>query len=368
MEIGEYKVYTEPNWEYELIECILEKDGKREEEAIKARKFLMSRKEIEEFLTNIKEFKEKVLARVLPLLEEYPDIKPYFTISSAEEDNRARHILATLASRRELIKEHTAPEIDKLMLDVFENWAKSISERDQNEGHFEGLSDIVSFLKGLEEEDSVKFRLIMLFTERHTVIPRLKEFIEKGIKILQEYFNIVQEDFDKAVTSLRDKRNMEDYFDRLEVIKLGDVNGITVQPCIVPYNQLSIDWVMGESRDIIADTGIYMLLPDALETDYFRNDARLTGALKALGDATRIKIIHMLSGRKMYIQEMAEILELTPATVSHHMNILLQERLVSITVDSTNAKKVFYEINSSKIKALGDAVKLLGETDIFNMR
>lgn len=366
MEIGEYRIYSEPNWEYELIECILEKDGKREEETLKARKFLMSEKEIEEFLVNIKEFKEKVLAQVLPLLDEYQDISPYFSKSLAEEDNRARHILSSLSSRKKLAQNHTTEEIDRIALDVFENWAKSINETEQNDNHFEGLQDIISFLKSLEEEDSVKFRLIMFFTERHTVFPRLQEFVIKGIKILQEHFYIVQEDFEKAVTTLQDKRNMEDYFDRLEVIKLGDVKEITVQPCIITYNQLSIDWILEDNRGVIADTGIYMLLPDALESDYFRNDAKITGALKALGDATRIKIVHMLTGKKMYIQEMAEILDLTPATVSHHMNVLLQERLVSITVDSTNAKKVFYEINSPKLKALGDAIKLLGATDAFD--
>ncbi len=366
MKIGEYRIYSEPNWEYELVESILEKDGKREEDTLKTRKFVMSEKEIEEFLFNIKEFKQKVLAQVLPLLDEYQDIKPYFSKSLAEEDNRARHILSSLASRKVLAKEHTTEEIDKIVLDVLENWAKSINESEQNDKHFEGLQDIISFLKNVEEEDSVKFRLIMFFTERHAIFPRLQEFVIKGIQILQEHFHIIQEDFEKAVITLQDKRNMEDYFDRLEVIKLGAVNGIAVQPCIIAYNQLSIDWVLEENRDIIADTGIYMLLPDALESDYFRNDAELTGALKALGDATRIKIVHMLSGKKMYIQEMAEILELTPATVSHHMNVLLQERLVSITVDSTNAKKVFYEINTSRTKALGDAVKLLGATDTLD--
>lgn len=363
MEIGEYKVYQEPNWEYELIECILEKSGKREKETVKARKFLMSQKEIEDLLADIQEFKEKVLAKVLPLLEEYQDIKPYFVNSSIEEDNRARHILATLASRRELLGEHTEAEIDKIMLDAFESWGISSSETDGNEEHFTGLADIINFLKGLDDEDSVKFRMIMLFTERHSIMPRLREFTLKGVEILKEYYEIVREKFEKAVAALQDKRSMEDYLEKLEVIKLGDVTVMKVQPCIVTYNQFSVDWTVNESSDIIADTGIYMLMPDILDNNYYGSDSKLTGALKALGDATRLKIIHMLSGKRMYIQEMAEVLELTPATVSHHMNILLQEMLVSVTLDNVNAKKVFYEINNSKIKALGEAVKLLGAAD-----
>lgn len=359
MEIGTYKVYTEPNWEYELVTCILEKDGKREEESVKARKLLMSQKEIEKFLAHIKEYKENVLRKVLPLLEEYPDIKTYFINSTIEDDSRTRHILASLASHRELSKEHTADEIDRLMLEAFEKWEKFDDVAEQ-EVKLQNLTDIITFLKDLEEDDSTKFRLIMLYTERHTAIPRIQEFVKKGIKVLKEYYHIVQEDFDNAVITIKDKKNMEACMDNLEVLKLGNVHGMTVQPCIITYNQLSIDWNDEDNKDMIADTGIYMFLPDVMANDYSGNDAKIISALKALGDATRLKIIYLLSGKKMYVQELADELSLTPATVSHHMNILLQERLVSLTVDATKAKKIFYEINTSKIKELGEAVKLLG--------
>lgn len=358
MEISAYKVYSEPNWEYELVACILEKDGKREEESLKARKFLMNQKEIEELLANIKDFKGKVLNRVLPLLENYPDIKPYFMNNTLEENGRARHILAALASRKELAKEHTAEEIDSLMLDIFDDWAKTIDETTEKEGKFKDLADIIAFLKGLEEDDSAKFRFIMLYTERHTALPKIQEFVKQGVEVLKEYYPVIKADFEKAVSNLQDRKNMEAYLDKLEVIKLGDVESMIVQPCIVTYNQLSI--ACEDNGEVMADTGIYMLLPDVMVNNFAGNDGRIISALKALGDTTRLKIIHMLSGKKMYIQEIADDLGLTPATVSHHMNILLQERLISITVDAAKAKKIFYEMNASQLKDLGEAIRLLG--------
>ncbi|SHJ80145.1 regulatory protein, arsR family [Anaerocolumna jejuensis DSM 15929] len=363
MEIGTYKVYTEPNWEYELVTCILEKDGEREEESIKARRAYMSQKEIEEFLFKIKEFKEKVLQKVLPIYDNYPDIKPYFINSAIEDDGRARHVLAALASRRQLLQEHTPAEIDDIMLDTFDNLAKSMGYSNLREEKLKDLSDIITFIKGIEEEDSVKFRLIMLFTERHTILPRIREFVKEGVEVIKEYYGIIQKDYENAVVSLKDKNNMVDYLEELDVIKLGDVEEMAVQPCIVTYNQLSIDWVEDDDRLIIADTGIYMLLPEVMSNDYLKNDTKTISALKALGDATRLKIVHMLSGKKMYVQEIADDLGLTPATVSHHMNILLQERLISIIIDNVKAKKIFYEINSSKIKELGEAIQLLGTVD-----
>lgn len=362
MGIGTYKVYTEPNWEYELVTCILERGGKRVEESIKARKGFMNQKEIEDFLSNIMDYEEKTLHKIMPILDNYPDIKPYFVNSTIENDSRARHILASLASQKELLKEHSAEEIDDLMLDIFDNWAKFGESRTKDE-KFKDLPDIINFLKELEEDDSVKLRLIMLFTERHTVLPRIREFVREGVEVLKEYYPIVRKDFDNAVVTLQDKRNLEDCLDKLEVIKLGDVEVMTVQPCIITYNQLSIDWVDEENKDVTADTGIYMLLPEVMSNDFLKNDGRVVSALKALGDATRLKIIHMLLGKKMYIQEIADDLGLTAATVSHHMNILLQERLISITVDNVKAKKIFYEINPSQIKELGEAILMLGTVE-----
>jgi DNA-binding transcriptional ArsR family regulator len=64
----------------------------------------------------------------------------------------------------------------------------------------------------------------------------------------------------------------------------------------------------------------------------------------------------MLSLKRMYIQEMAEELKLTPATVSHHINILLSMRYVLLTVDATKSKKVYYELNNEKLEGLSKSI------------
>nr|WP_243167914.1 metalloregulator ArsR/SmtB family transcription factor [Anaerocolumna cellulosilytica] len=92
------------------------------------------------------------------------------------------------------------------------------------------------------------------------------------------------------------------------------------------------------------------------------NDTQLTADLKAIGDATRLKILHLLSGKELYLQEMADALKLTPATVSHHMNILLQSEMVCITVNIEKAKKVYYSLNPVKLTELGETIKRLAVT------
>src|SRR5687767_7702963 len=58
-------------------------------------------------------------------------------------------------------------------------------------------------------------------------------------------------------------------------------------------------------------------------------DAELLTALKALSDASRLRIVGLLAeGRKMSVEELAAALSLTPGTVVHHLKRLREADLV----------------------------------------
>ena len=51
---------------------------------------------------------------------------------------------------------------------------------------------------------------------------------------------------------------------------------------------------------------------------------------KALGDVTRLKILRLLAGREMYLQELAKALGVTHVTALHHMAMLRAAHLVQV--------------------------------------
>jgi DNA-binding transcriptional ArsR family regulator len=55
---------------------------------------------------------------------------------------------------------------------------------------------------------------------------------------------------------------------------------------------------------------------------------RFARAAKALGDASRLRMVALLAVRPRYGEELAEILDLAPATVSHHLQRLRAADLV----------------------------------------
>lgn len=54
---------------------------------------------------------------------------------------------------------------------------------------------------------------------------------------------------------------------------------------------------------------------------------------RALGDETRVRILHALAGRELCVCQLVELLELAPSTVSKHMTILSQAGLAEARKD-----------------------------------
>lgn len=57
------------------------------------------------------------------------------------------------------------------------------------------------------------------------------------------------------------------------------------------------------------------------------------GIFKALGDENRLRIILALSGRELYVCQIVNLLELSPSTVSRHLQILKEAGLINYQKD-----------------------------------
>ena len=93
------------------------------------------------------------------------------------------------------------------------------------------------------------------------------------------------------------------------------------------------------------------------------NDDRLLARLKALGDPVRLKIIHQLVERPCYLQEMARELGLTPATVLHHLGILMAEELIEVQM-TQEKKKVYYQVRKQSLEETGRGIGQLSLTRV----
>lgn len=91
---------------------------------------------------------------------------------------------------------------------------------------------------------------------------------------------------------------------------------------------------------------------------YFQKEAadRVDRFLKVLSDKRRVDIVKMLSNKPYYGYEIAAKLELTPATVNYHINLLMDAGIITFDREEN---KIYFSINKEKVK------DLLRETSIM---
>lgn len=76
---------------------------------------------------------------------------------------------------------------------------------------------------------------------------------------------------------------------------------------------------------------------------------------KLIGDKSKFEILCLLKAGGKYNLEIAEKLHLTPATVSHHMGILLSNHMVNV---EKKGGKIYYRLNQ---EAIGEMIRSLEE-------
>lgn len=84
---------------------------------------------------------------------------------------------------------------------------------------------------------------------------------------------------------------------------------------------------------------------------------RWLALFKALADPQRLKIVGLLAQEPRSVEELAELLELRPSTVSHHLKRLVRARLVEAKADG------HYSIYELRPETLQDAAKALSQQE-----
>ena len=118
-----------------------------------------------------------------------------------------------------------------------------------------------------------------------------------------------------------------------------------------------------EEKGITAaiDMGLEVLTSILKQRGRQEDDRELLAGLKAISDPTRLKILRILAKRPSYLQELSRELSLTPATVSHHLGVLLEEELVTLQL-AVGKKRVHYRVEPEKLVRLGEEISRLGQS------
>lgn len=354
-------IHNTPNWLYEAAACITKQYTNHQSSFMENHdKFGMTRDEMAEYMKRYTEYKEKVSSEIMPIYAEYPSLEKLFHSDNFDSEGNDSIALSLVRSfGHNMTSSLNNDEIDHIISDfiptIADNFALHVKEE---EIVVNNIEDVLNLLDKASIEDGDKMQILNLYRNRYEIIGKLSELLNLCAAVCQKHFPIIKEEFEKTIKFLNQAGDLEDLIHSSIDIDIKISEKRDAYSSIFCFNGLSM--ISLEDRFTVF-IGIYFFDLDNLKNKNKFNDAQIVADLKALGDPTRLKIIHLLSKDNMYIQELAEKLKLTPATVSHHINVLLSSGFISITVDTEKAKKIYYKTNSEKFYSISNIIKALAD-------
>ena len=141
---------------------------------------------------------------------------------------------------------------------------------------------------------------------------------------------------------------------------LGDM----VNDAIELYFSLLLPSSMAAGFSVFGDqkmrfyAGVMLHEMEELRLGKKQREKDLLDSFKALGDENRLKILELVSHKAYYMKELSDELKISPSTLSHHVENLLQVGLLRFY---TKGKRIYLELGTDKINKLATSLTQLAE-------
>ena len=179
----------------------------------------------------------------------------------------------------------------------------------------------------------------------HSMLEELKPPFSKELKTYQKEINDFVNDWKKHLVEPNSNAYIRDKF-HLDITS-DDSNNYTLYPSILGQNSITYT-AYSLYFGIIFDS--------SFEFSEKINEESLPSYLRLLSDPSKFKIIKTLLKKPMYGKELAEMLNLTPATISHHMSDLSSGGLIHFIQEKS--KRIYYHVDQDMLKQIEDAMYL----------
>ena len=331
--------------------------------------FTLAASEIDELYKDTYKYIVDCKSKAVQILDPLRGLQHLFTIKAQEHTKEMPGFLkgALVMSDVQSTKELTRDDFVTSCLTGLHELSNTSQLEDYEIGSaeeqalFEKLSnpnfDIKELLDAITSSsltDGEKMKLICFFQEIDSYYAKLKKALEQIEVICRQYYGIVKKRFEEKVNELdtdKGKTYFKDLFKsaNLKIEDYRKEESIYLEVGIIAYGSLSIRFSSWKRLRLRIITGLLFSELDKLENKSKRQDQMAQRQLKAISDPTRYKIIRQLSQRPHYVQELADRLKLTAATLSHHLDHLLQVRLVGVSIEG---RRSYYNLNADELTEL----------------
>lgn len=176
-------------------------------------------------------------------------------------------------------------------------------------------------------------------------IQALANLLEEVAKVLEKNYPMIQPLYEKSVEAIR----LSDVQVHYPISQdFSYVLNHFIISIIIPNSSSILDFFEGSNYLFCG-----MLFVRLAE---FRAKGRSlswrTSLLKAMGDPVRYGILQKAMIAPVYLSELAEAFNLKPSTISHHINALVQESLLSLADTDYEGRRMYLELNKDILQEL----------------
>ena len=222
----------------------------------------------------------------------------------------------------------------------------------------ESLRDEASLMRMIDtsiERIEDKYDLLRLYLGIDEYLERLQPYVEKASAVITAWIPRLQPGITAFVEEIEQGLASEGVglFSSWAPVSLDAEDSYDFYPSLHPsalfYSSLSL----GRSRMML---GIKVREILRLQEEQRFRGTRQMEFFKALADATKLGILLRLKGERLYGGQLAEAMNLSGPTISHHMNTLVQLQLVYL---EKSGNRIFYTLNEKAIAAFLDEMRRL---------
>jgi DNA-binding transcriptional ArsR family regulator len=242
-------------------------------------------------------------------------------------------------------------EVDKMnneqLFQLLLNNSSELFELDTSEyaklshEEFVKTDTLMSFINQFSLSENEKWKMLLIMQKPLEYYLHFTDLVKKNFPAYKKALEAVKAPVDKLLNKFEQHFSKEEAVKQLfQQINVTDEDIRELTPTLITSSSVII---------MVNSCFCGLTAENALsELDLSNKDNRyLQLCLKALSDSSKLEILSTLKVSPKYATELAIQLGLTPATVSHHMNVLLTAKLVYI---EKSGGKFYYHIDENSIK------------------
>lgn len=296
------------------------------------------------------------------------DLKYYFGISSEKKDRSGRILL--LWDEYSYSRFHTLQELkdyldslsDETYCSQFAYYLQGYGDRIREDSQYEEIDSpyhIITYLMSMDISMEEKWKLQEFFVNHKTHFDKALSLLATAIEVLMQYANelneLAKEFYIYWSNVFRDTTPESYIIEKLHLNIDSNPLGSILSPSIIAPNTSSLHFDLDDNGVYKIQTNIIMgilfgdefafNMPEPTDNPSF--DSHVLQVLKLLSDKSKFEILTYIRDKKAYGSELAKHLNLTTATISHHMSALFEANLITIEKEDN---RVYYRANRKMIE------------------